>query len=92
VVEGALIRFLVRSGLTGKRAKAVLGLVARRPGRRFWADDTSYREADIDSVLGRRQVTDAYLASLARRRGQARLATLNGGLAQNHPDVALLIP
>jgi len=43
-------------------------------------------------VLGHRQVTDAYLVALARRRGpQARLATLDDGLAQLYPATATLI-
>jgi hypothetical protein len=40
--------------------------------------------------MGHRQVTDAYLAALARRR-QGRLATLDKGLAALHPDVAELL-
>jgi predicted nucleic acid-binding protein len=42
-------------------------------------------------VIGHRQVTDAYLAALARQRG-GRLATFDAGLAQLHPDVAQLVP
>lgn len=37
-------------------------------------------------VVGHRQVTDAYLAQLARARS-ARLATLDRGLCVAHPDV-----
>ncbi|MFP4283065.1 MAG: hypothetical protein ACLFU2_10615 [Opitutales bacterium] len=39
---------------------------------------------------GRRQVTDAWLAELARREG-GRLATLHAGLAALHADVAELV-
>jgi len=42
-------------------------------------------------VLGHRQVTDAYLAGLARKQ-KGRLATLDEGLAALHEDVAELIP
>jgi uncharacterized protein len=45
----------------------------------------------LDGVIGHRQVTDAYLAELARRR-EARLATFDKGLAALHADVAELVP
>ncbi len=46
---------------------------------------------EVTGVVGHRQVTDAYLAQLARiRNGQ--LATLDSGLAHLHSDVAVLIP
>jgi hypothetical protein len=38
--------------------------------------------------MGHRQVTDAYLAALARQQG-GRLVTFDAGLAVLHPDVAL---
>ncbi|MDT5196157.1 MAG: uncharacterized protein QOH20_2911, partial [Mycobacterium sp.] len=38
-----------------------------------------------------RQVTDAYLAQLARSRG-GQLVTLDSGLAHLHGDVAVLVP
>jgi len=42
-------------------------------------------------VQGHKQVTDAYLAALARAHG-GRLATLDATLAAMHPDVADLMP
>jgi predicted nucleic acid-binding protein len=45
----------------------------------------------MDGVIGHRQVTDAYLAQLARQHN-ARLATFDAGLAALHSDVADLIP
>ncbi|MDR1214132.1 MAG: PIN domain-containing protein [Propionibacteriaceae bacterium] len=92
VIEGALLRFIVRSGVAARPAKAVLDLLAARPGYQFWPDDFSYREAGLDGVIGHRQLTDAYLASLARRHDGCVLATLDQGLAQAHPDVAWLVP
>ncbi len=41
--------------------------------------------------MGHRQVTDAYLASLARAHS-GRLATMDRGLAALHPDVTVLVP
>jgi predicted nucleic acid-binding protein len=44
----------------------------------------------MGGVVGHRQVTDAYLAQLARHH-DGQLATLDSGLAQQHSDVAVLI-
>jgi len=43
------------------------------------------------NLQGSAQVTDAWLAQLARRRN-SRLATLDSGLAALHKDVAVLLP
>jgi predicted nucleic acid-binding protein len=45
----------------------------------------------MTGVIGHRQVTDAYLAHLARTRN-GRLATFDQGLAKTHPDVVDLVP
>jgi uncharacterized protein len=42
------------------------------------------------AIRGHRQVTDAYLAALARKHG-AKLATFDQALALVHPDVAVLL-
>jgi predicted nucleic acid-binding protein len=42
-------------------------------------------------IVGHRQVTDAYLAQLARAR-ESRLATFDRALAKLHHDVAELVP
>jgi hypothetical protein len=61
------------------------------PRHEFWADDAAFDAVSFDGVIGHRQVTDAYLAHLARVR-QGRMATFNQGLAKLHPDVADLVP
>jgi predicted nucleic acid-binding protein len=58
---------------------------------RFIDDGTSYLQVPNKGIQGHKQVTDAWLAELARRQG-IKLATLDQGLAQEHPDVAFLIP
>ena len=45
----------------------------------------------MNGVLGHRQVTDSYLAQLARARG-GRLATFDQCLAKLHTDIADLLP
>lgn len=63
-----------------------------RDGYEFWPDSLSYADAELDQVRGHRQVTDAYLASLAGSRPGARLATMDRGLAKFHPELTLLVP
>ncbi|MDP9428354.1 MAG: PIN domain-containing protein [Actinomycetota bacterium] len=90
VTQGALVRHLLRGGA---EAAEVLGLVRRLAAderHEFWPDDLGYGDVDLRGVVGHRQVTDAYLAALARNRG-GRLATLDRGLALLHAEVALLI-
>jgi hypothetical protein len=48
-------------------------------GHRFLADDVSIVDADVPRLSGHRQVTDAHLLTLARRRG-VRLVTFDRGL------------
>lgn len=91
VVEGALVRFLLRTGESGATARAVLDRVRAHPKCGFWPDDASYLDAGLPGLRGHRQVTDAYLAASARRR-DALLATLDVGLVTLHPDVARLVP
>lgn len=91
VVEGALMRFLVRLGERPATAEAVLRAVAEHPRAVFWPADLSYRDVDLTMVHGHRQVTDAYLVSLAQSHGGA-LATLDEGLARAHPGAVLVPP
>lgn len=92
VVEGALVRFLIRVGESAGVARQVLGVVQALPACEFWPDSLSYASADLDGVRGHRQVTDAYLVGLAAARTDARLATLDEGLARSHPERTLLVP
>ncbi|REF34659.1 TA system VapC family ribonuclease toxin [Thermasporomyces composti] len=91
IVEGGLLRFLIRIGESTATATALLAALADADRCEFWADSISYVDVTLDHVHGHRQVTDAYLAALAASRG-ARLATLDEGLAAALPDQVLLIP
>jgi toxin-antitoxin system PIN domain toxin len=92
-VEGALARWIVR--IEGRDGMAAAQRELRKLGadarHRFWPDDLAYAEVQSKGVLGLGQVSDAYLAALARQHG-GRLATLDRGLAALHHDVAELIP
>jgi toxin-antitoxin system PIN domain toxin len=92
IIEGALTRWIVRiEGHTGAAAaQRELRKLAVDARHRFWPDDLAYADVECKGVLGHGQVTDAYLAALARKHG-GRLATLDRGLAALHHDVAELI-
>lgn len=91
IVEGALVRFLLRMGESTDTAKAVLSGVRAHPRCEFWPDSLSYIDAELTTVHGYRHVTDSYLVSLARGRG-GLLATLDKPLTHRHPDHSLLVP
>ena len=91
ITEGSLVRLLIREGQSSETVRAVISGVAADPRRDFWPDDVSFLEVDLAGIIGHRQVTDAYLAQLARSRS-GRLATLDVGLFKQHPDVAELVP
>ena len=50
VVEGALIRFLVRVGEDARAAQTVICAVHQGPGCRFWADSATYAATDVRHV------------------------------------------
>ena len=91
ITQGTLLRLLLREGTSALEARRVLEALSSLPEHEFWPDEIPYTKVALDGVLGHRQVTDAYLAQLARDR-KARVATLDGGLAALHPDVAELVP
>lgn len=91
MVQGALVRHLVRAGESWGRIGSLLREVAALPQYRFWSDDLDYAQVSWQGVRGHRQVTDVYLAHLARRHGGV-LATMDEALAAQLPDSCLLLP
>jgi len=91
ITQGSLMRLLIREGQTAESARAMLKEVSSSPRHEFWSDSASYSDIPVTGIIGHRQVTDAYLAHLARSYS-ARLATFDQALAKLHPDVADLIP
>lgn len=93
ITQGTLMRHLLRHKIAANAAEAVTILegVLSHFAHRFWPDSIGYESLNWRGILGHRQVTDAYLAALARDQ-KGRLATLDAGLAALHPDVAELIP
>ena len=91
VTQGSLVRLLIRDGRPAETARAVVRGVSAHPRHEFWPDDLSYSDVPTAGIVGHRQVTDAYLAQLARAR-QGRLATFDEGMAKLHDDVVDLVP
>lgn len=69
---------------------AVLQSICESPRHFFIAADIDVRAADWRLTLGHQQITDAYLAGLARHH-KLRLATFDLGLVATHADVAELL-
>lgn len=90
IVEGALLRFLLRVGETAATAEAVLRAVRQLPSVEFWPDRLSYVDLDLSGLRGHREVTDLYLVGLATA-GNGILVTLDEGLAHRHPASSLLL-
>jgi uncharacterized protein len=91
ITQGSLMRLLIREGEPAAAAQQVLNGTVTDPRHEFWPDDVTYTDVPVAGIVGHRQVTDAYLAQLARTRG-FRLATFDQPLAKLHSDVAELVP
>ena len=90
ITQGSLVRLLLREGHPAAMGVAILTALTTDSRHEFWPDDLPYTAVRMTGVIGHRQVTDAYLAQLARQHG-GRLATFDEGLAALHRDVSELI-
>jgi hypothetical protein len=90
ITQGSLVRLLVREGQSAGTAIAAVQALANDPRHEFWPDEVTYQDVPVRGVVGHRQVTDAYLAQLARSH-RGRLASFDQGLAQLHHDVVDLV-
>jgi len=77
VTQGALVRFVLRSGGTTTEAITVMRDLHESPRHEFWEDTLGYDQVDLRGVVGHRQVTDAYLASTALVAGMVAGADSN---------------
>jgi toxin-antitoxin system PIN domain toxin len=93
ITQGTLLRVHMRTAVdtTAAAAWQALREIQEHPRHTWWGDGLSYLSVPHRQLQGHMQVTDAWLAELARRR-KGRLATLDSGLAILHSDVAFLIP
>ncbi len=92
VTQGAFVRLLVGVYFQPfEVAFQALEAVVSPPTHSFWDDGFSCLDVPRAGLRGSRQVTDFWLAELARRRG-GHLVTFDQGLAQAEPDVVELVP
>lgn len=90
ITQGSLVRMLLRRDQPAQDAQQLVAALEADPRHEFWPDDASYAAVALTGVIGHRQVTDAYLAQLARGHG-GRLVTFDSGLASLRPDVCVLL-
>lgn len=57
-------------------ARHVLATLRETVGHRFLSDDVSLVDDDVPTIVGHRQITDAHLLTLARRRESAWLLSM----------------
>ena len=93
VTEGTLLRMHMAFAADPSSAAAweTLAAIKRHPKCTFFEIGFSYLEVDQSGLIGRKQITDAWLAELARR-SECTLATLDVGLSTLHSDVTTLVP
>lgn len=91
--EGTLLRVLMgpHAELSAGEAWGVLAHIRALDGHHFWADALSYLEVPTKGIVGHRQVTDAFLAQLARKH-RGKVATFDVGFARLQPDATELVP
>ncbi|MBI2376030.1 MAG: VapC toxin family PIN domain ribonuclease [Deltaproteobacteria bacterium] len=92
VTEGTLLRMhmMFAGNRTAAAAWQALERIREHPKHVFWEGGFSYAGVRHDRIAGHRQVTDAWLAELARKR-RGRMATFDGALASLHPEVIVRI-
>lgn len=91
ITQGTLLRLAMRIGQrSADEALAILQALTAHERHHFWPDALGYHQVRWHGVLGHRQVTDAYLAALARHHG-GRLASFDRGLVALHPDVGVAL-
>ena len=91
ITQGSLMRLLIREGQTAESARSILQEIMANSRHEFWPDNASYHDIPTAGIIGHRQVTDAYLAHLARS-SSGRLVTFDEALAKLHSDVTDLLP
>ena len=91
ITQGTLLRLAMRlGGHDTAQALALLQAVTDHTRHHFWPDAMPYAQVQWQGVMGHRQVTDAYLASLARHH-RGKLATFDRGLVALHADVGVAV-
>ena len=93
VTQGALLRLHMQFARDPSSAAAwqTLESILSHPKHQLWDDNFGYQELSPRRIQGHRQITDAWLIELSKRK-KGRLATFDKGLIANHPKNTLPIP
>lgn len=93
LTQGTLLRVHMTLAFDGTATAAwqALSEVVSHKRHVLWLDNFSYLEVSSNLLQGPKQVTDAWLAELARR-NLGKVATLDEALAALHSDVVELVP
>ena len=93
LTQGTLLRVHMQTATDGSAAAAWQALedVTSHPKHEWWGEAPSFLDVPHRHLQGSNQVTDAWLAHVARQR-KGRVATLDSALAALHHDVAVLLP
>jgi uncharacterized protein len=93
ITQGTLLRVHMRTALdsSAEAAWAALEEICQHPKHEFWMDNFSYLDVSHRLLQGHSQITDAWLAELARRRN-GKLASFDQALVALHSDIAILVP
>lgn len=91
ITQGALLRFFMRWSGSGSfaEAQAILQAISAHKMHHFWPDDFDYIHLPEKGIRGHKQVTDTYLAALARAHDGA-LATMDQAPAALQKNVLLI--
>jgi toxin-antitoxin system PIN domain toxin len=91
ITQGTLVRLAMHVGnQTVQQAINLLSTVTSHTKHHFWVDSVQFSQVRWNGVMGHRQVTDAYLAGLARKH-RGKLATFDKGLVALHADVGVAL-
>ena len=93
VTEETLLRLHMQFARDKSAAAAwrALATIHAHPRHVSWQDNFSHTAINPTRLTGHRQITDSWLAELARRQG-GKLATLDAALAVLWPESTFLIP
>ena len=93
VTEGTLLRIHKQQAVDQSIAAAWQTLQAyhAHPRHIFWPENFSYTEINPTRLTDHRQITDTWLAELARHKG-GKLATLDTALHVLWPESTILVP
>lgn len=93
VTQGTLLRvhMIMAEDHSAVAAWETLRRIEAMLEHEFWPDSFSYSQVEPRFLQSPKQVTDAWLVELARRR-ESRLATFDGALVALHKAFAFFIP